>query len=96
MTRPTPAIVSQASARPLARWALLLVCAAYLLPGQFGRDAWRHADLVAFGFIDALAMGRSDWLHPLLAGQAPPDGALLPYWLGALFVRLLPWLDAIR
>lgn len=94
MTRPTPAIVSQASARPLARWALLLVCAAYLLPGQFGRDAWRHADLVAFGFIDALAMGRSDWLHPLLAGQAPPDGALLPYWLGALFVRLLPWLDA--
>ena len=94
MNRPNPAIVSQAGARPLARWALLLVCAAYLLPGQFGRDAWRHADLVAFGFVDALAEGRTGWLRPLLAGQPTPDGALLPYWLGALSVKLLPLLDA--
>lgn len=94
MNRPNPAIVSLAGARPLPRWALLLVCAAYLLPGQFGRDAWRHADLVAFGFMDALAQGRSTWLHPLLAQLPPPDGALLPYWIGAGFINGLPFLSA--
>lgn len=93
MSRPNPAIVTQANARPLARWLLLLVCATYLLPGQFGRDAWRHADLTAFGFMDSLADGRSDWLAPALGGQATPDGALLPYWLGASFIRVLPFLD---
>lgn len=94
MNRPNPAIVSQAGARPLPRWALLLVCAAYLLPGQIGRDAWRHADLVAFGFMDALAQGRSPWHSPLLAQLPPPDGALLPYWLGAGFIKTLPFLSA--
>ncbi len=93
VTRPNPAIVSQAGARPLARWALLLLCAAYLLPGQFGRDAWRHADLAAYGFMSALAEGRSNWLQPLLAGLPTPDGALLPYWLGAAAIRALPFLE---
>lgn len=93
MNRPTPAIVSQAGARQLPRWALLLVCAAYLLPGQFGRDAWRHADLGAYGFMAALAQGQSSWWSPQLGGIASPDGALLPYWLGALFIKALPFLD---
>lgn len=94
MSRPNPAIVAQASARPLPRWVLLLVCAAYLLPGQFGRDAWRHADLTAFGFMHVLAEGRVSWWQPLLGGQPTPDGALLPYWLGAAFIQALPFLDA--
>lgn len=93
MTRTNPAIVSQAGVRPLARWALLLVCAAYLLPGQFGRDAWRHADLIAFGFMSNLAQGHGTWLQPQLGGVATPDGALLPYWLGALFIKALPFLE---
>ena len=29
------------------RLALLLFCAAYVLPGLFGRDPWRNADLTA-------------------------------------------------
>jgi hypothetical protein len=93
MNRPNPAIVSQAGARPLPRWALLLVCAAYLLPGQFGRDAWRHADLAAFGFMSALAQGQTSWWSPLLGGLPTTDGALLPYWLGALSIRALPFLE---
>jgi hypothetical protein len=88
-----PAIVSHAGARPLARWALFLVCAAYLLPGQFGRDAWRHADLTAFGYISALAKGQSSWWLPTLGGQATQDGALLPYWIGAVFMKALPGLE---
>lgn len=94
MNRPNPAIVSQAGARQLPRWALLLVCAAYLLPGQFGRDAWRHADLSAFGFMWALAQGQTSWMAPQLGGLPAPDGALLPYWLGAICIQALPWLDA--
>jgi 4-amino-4-deoxy-L-arabinose transferase-like glycosyltransferase len=93
MTRTNPAIVSQAGVRPLARWALLLLCVAYLLPGQLGRDAWRHADLIAFGFMSNLAQGQSAWLQPQLGGIATPDGALLPYWIGALFIKILPFLE---
>ncbi|MBN8510673.1 MAG: hypothetical protein J0L57_18935, partial [Burkholderiales bacterium] len=88
MNTPTPALVSERAARRLPRLALLLLCAAYVLPGVFGRDPWRNADLIAFGTMLSLADGRSDWLAPALGGLAV-DAALLPYWLGALFIQLL-------
>ncbi|MFO0122905.1 MAG: hypothetical protein ACK520_10615, partial [Inhella sp.] len=78
MSRPTPALVSEAGARALPRWVLLILCLAYLLPGQWLRDAWRHADLAAYGHMAALARGDATWLQPLLAGLLPEDGALLP------------------
>jgi len=72
---------------------LLLLCAAYVLPGVFGRDPWRNADLAAFGQMLALAEGRTSWWHPALGGVAA-DTALLPHWLGAAFITLLaPPLD---
>ncbi len=78
----------------MPRLALLLLCAAYVLPGLFGRDPWRNADITAFGYMLSLAEGRSPWFAPALGG-IPADAALLPYWLGAAFVKLLsPWLDA--
>ncbi len=95
MNRPTPALVTEAGARPLSRWVLLLLCLAYLLPGQLQRDAWRHADLSAFGVMASLARGDSEWLQPLLGGLPPADGALLPYWLGALAIQLMPFLDPV-
>ncbi|MBB5204155.1 hypothetical protein HNQ51_001448 [Inhella inkyongensis] len=94
MNSSTPAIVSQAGARPLSRWALLLICIAYLLPGQLQREPWRHEELSAFGFMSALARGDSAWWLPSLGGLPAPDGALLPYWLGAAAIKLLPWVDA--
>lgn len=64
-----------------------------MLPGVFGRDPWKNADLTAFGYMFGIAQGRTPWLAPTLGGL-PGDGALLPYWLGALFIKLLgPWLD---
>lgn len=93
MTPANPAIVSHEGARPLSRWALLLICLAYLLPGQFSREPWHHADLTPFGFMASLARGDSAWWHPTLAGLPTPDGALLPYWLGALGIKLMPMLD---
>lgn len=93
MNSPTPALVTQRAAQRLPRTALLLFCAAYVLPGVFGRDPWKNADMSAFGHMAALADGRAPWLAPALAGL-PADGALVPYWLGAIFIKALPWLDA--
>ena len=89
---PTPALVTQRAAQRLPRWALMLLCAAYLLPGQFGREPWKNADITAFGYMASIADGRSPWTAPALAGLGG-DGALLPYWLGALAIKALPFLD---
>lgn len=77
----------------MPRWALLLFCAAYVLPGLFGRDPWRSADATAFGYMLSIAEGRSPWTSPSIA-QLAADSALLPYWLGAAFIQMLsPWVD---
>jgi 4-amino-4-deoxy-L-arabinose transferase-like glycosyltransferase len=90
---PTPALVTHRAAQCMPRPALLLLCAAYVLPGMFARDPWRNADITAFGYMLSLAEGRSSWLAPSLGG-VPADAALLPHWLGAAFVYLLsPWFD---
>ena len=90
---PTPALVTKRGARRMPRIALLLLCAAYVLPGVFGRDPWRNVDSIAFGYMLSLAEGRSSWLAPSLGG-IPAHAALLPHWLGALFIQALsPWVD---
>jgi 4-amino-4-deoxy-L-arabinose transferase-like glycosyltransferase len=92
---PNPALVSQREAEPLPRLALLVLCAAYVLPGLFGRDPWKSADITLFGYVVNIASGKTGWLAPTVGG-VPADGALLPYWIGAVFVRLLsPMLDPI-
>ncbi len=80
--------MTQRGARRLPRLALLLFCAAYVLPGLFARDPWRNADLVAYGQMAAIAEGRAPWLAPALGGVAG-DAALLPHWLGGSFIALL-------
>ena len=73
--------------------ALLLLCAAYVLPGLFARDPWRGADLSAFGQMLAIAEGRAPWMQPMLGGVVT-DAALLPHWIGALAIVITqPWLD---
>ncbi len=93
MNSPNPALVTQRAAQRLPRVALLLFCAAYVLPGVFGRDPWKSADITAFGYMAGIAQGRTSWLAPTVGGL-PADAALLPYWLGAAFIKLLgPWVD---
>ena len=72
----------------LPRIALLLFCAAYVVPGVFGRDPWKSADIAAFGAMVNVAQGRTDWLSPEV-GNVPVEIAPLPYALGALFIRVL-------
>ncbi len=93
-THPNPALVTQVAARRLPRLPLLLLCAAYVIPGLIGRDPWRGSDLAAFGQMLAIAEGRSPWWQPTLGG-VPSGAALLPHWLGAAAISLgQPWLDA--
>ena len=93
MNQPTPAIVAQSAVHRLPRWALLLFCAAYVLPGFIGREPWKNADIMALGYMLELANGRAEWLVPDLLGQPPEFDALLPYWLGAWAMRIAPsWL----
>ncbi len=91
---PTPALVTQRAVQRLPRLALLLFCAAYVLPGVFGRDPWRNADQAAFGYMLAMAEGRTPWLAPTVGGL-PLENALLPHWLGAGAIALFsPWIEA--
>ncbi len=85
---PNPALVTQQAVQRLPRVLLLLFCAAYVLPGMFGRDPWRGADQSAFGYMLSMAEGRSPWTAPNIGGL-PLETALLPHWLGAGSIALL-------
>ena len=94
MNHPTPAIVAQSAVRRLPRLVLLLLCVAYVLPGFWGRTPWKAQDIEAFGYMLQLAQpGMSEaisWLKPTLLGSPDSNLALLPYWLGALFIQWAP------
>lgn len=90
MKLPTPAIVPQSAVRRLPRWALLLLCLAYIVPGFVGRGPWRGDDMTALGYMQALAQGQTAWLAPLLGGLAPQADGLLAYWIGAAALKIAP------
>jgi 4-amino-4-deoxy-L-arabinose transferase-like glycosyltransferase len=90
----TPAIVSQTAVRRLPRLALFLFCLAYVLPGFVGREPWKSADVSALGVMLEMASGATSWWIPQVLGQAADVGGSLPYWLGASFINLLPFLPA--
>jgi 4-amino-4-deoxy-L-arabinose transferase-like glycosyltransferase len=93
LNKPSPALIAQSAVRRLPRLALLLFCVAYVLPGFFGRAPWKIDDIASFGIMQELALNRSEWLSPQLLGVASSFDALLPYWLGAAAIKLLPFLD---
>jgi 4-amino-4-deoxy-L-arabinose transferase-like glycosyltransferase len=91
---PNPALVTQQAVQRLPRLLLLLFCAAYVLPGIFGREPWRNADQASFGYMLAMAEGRTSWWAPTIGGL-PLETAVLPHWLGAGSIALLtPLIDA--
>jgi len=94
VNHPSPALVSQHAARRLPRWVLWTLGLLYILPGFIGRDPWRNADLASLGVMRELAAHPSQWLHPQLLGETALAIGWLPYWLGALAIRALPWLPA--
>lgn len=68
---------------------MILLTLIYALSGLFGRDPWKNDDAEGFGVMWTLAHGNfHDWVLPHLAGRADIAGPPLPYWLGALAIRL--------
>lgn len=94
MNLPTPAIVTQLAARRLSRTVLLLLGMAYVLPGLLGRQPWYWAELGSLGVMLDMAQHQGHWWHPQVLGQAADLTAWLPYWLGALSIKALPFLPA--
>jgi len=90
---PSPAIIAQSAVRRLPRLALLLFGVAYVLPGFVGRGPWKSADITAFGAMQQLAATGTGWLQPGLMGQTAGFDSLLPYWLGAVAIQLMPFLE---
>ena len=92
MNQTSPALVAQDAVRRLPRWALWLLCAAYVIPGYVGRDPWKNADVAAFGVMLDLAgdPSWSTWLHPGMMGIPADISALLPYWIGAWVLQWVP------
>jgi len=93
LNKPSPAIIAQSAVRRLPRFALLLFCLAYILPGFLGRGPWKNEDIAAFGVMRELTSSAANWLQPQLLGQANGFEALVPYWLGAIAIKCLPFLD---
>ncbi|MBH2008750.1 MAG: hypothetical protein I8H71_03505 [Xanthomonadaceae bacterium] len=93
MKKPSPAIIAQSAVRRLPRWALLLFCMAYIVPGFLGRGPWKNEDIAAFGVMRELTSAAANWLQPQLLGQVTGFDALAPYWLGAIAIKILPFLD---
>lgn len=87
--RPSPSRVTEAAAAKLPRWIMFAVLAAYIAPGFFGRDPWSLDDMSAFGVMWTLANGNAvDWWLPSLVGELRPDKGPLPFWIGALLIRI--------
>lgn len=94
MSLATPAIVSQSAVRRLPRLALVLFCVAYVLPGFLGREPWKNYDVASFGAMLEMARGTSGWWQPQVLGMPADVAGPLPYWLGALAIRVLPFFPA--
>jgi 4-amino-4-deoxy-L-arabinose transferase-like glycosyltransferase len=88
VNQPTPAIVAQGAVRQLPRFALLLLCLAYAVPGLVGRAPWKSADMASFGYMLEMARGNTLWTDPMLLGLRPEADGLLPYWVGAWAVQV--------
>jgi 4-amino-4-deoxy-L-arabinose transferase-like glycosyltransferase len=72
---------------PLPLPLLLVLCAAYLLPGLFDHDPWKADDAVSLGVVFEAAHG--NWLTPTLAGEPFPQVSPLFFWVAAIFGKLL-------
>ncbi len=73
---------------------MLAFCVAYILPGFFGRAPWKNEDIASFGVMRELASGMGNWLAPQLPGSTGLADSLIAYWLGAIAIKGLPFLDA--
>lgn len=79
----------------LAAYCLFVI---YVLAGTFGRSPWKADEPYSFAIAWNVAE-HHHWLIPTIGADPFMEKPPLMYWLGALCIRLLPWLppyDAVR
>ena len=87
--RPSPARVSAEAAAAIPRLLLIGFLTAYILAGLIGREPWYPDDAAGFGVMWTMAHGsRADWWLPSIAGEVYGEDGPLPFWLGAMFIRV--------
>lgn len=92
-----PFFVTTLQAAKMPRWLLLVMCTLYVVPGLVGRDPWRFEDAAGFGIAWTMALaprGGLDWLVPNVLGESVAEEGPLPFWLGAIAIRLAPFVAA--
>lgn len=93
--RTSPAIITPAAAQRLPRVALVLMAILYILPGLVGREPWKPYDGANLGLMIQMAEGSAHWLFPNVPGLPMSEAGWLPYWVGAVFIWALPFLDPV-
>ena len=73
---------------PLTGRFLLLLVAAYMLPGLLGHDPWKTEDAIGFGIVNDM-LTRGSWLTPHLAAEPFYEDGPLFYWIAAAAAKTL-------
>ena len=85
-----PIKLTAAATTSMPRYVMFLITLIYAFSGLFGHDPWKNDDAVGFGVMWTLAHGNFiDWILPNLQGRGVLVGPPLPYWLGAISIKLL-------
>jgi len=74
---------------------LIVLCAAWLIPGLVGHDPWKSDDAATFGVVYQMLQS-GDWLVPALAGEPAREHPPLYHWVAALLAQALSPLLALH
>ncbi len=75
---------------PLSRALLVVIAAAFILPGLAGHDPWKQFDVVNVEIARNM-LHSGDWLVARVAGQPWIEDPPLFHWIAAIFGGALGW-----
>ena len=94
--RALPALITRSE---FSHWLLVLLVAAWILPGLIGHDPWKPDEAYSFGLVYHI-LQTGDWVVPTLAGEPFMEKPPLFYVTAALTAKLfsawLPLHDGAR
>ncbi len=87
--RPSPARVTEAAAAKLPRWMFFGLLAAYIIPGSVrARSVEPGGRVRVRRDVDDGSRRCGRWWLPSVVGEPLPEEGPLPFWIGALMIRL--------
>ncbi len=88
--RAAPGLDTALREEPRKLALLLLLCAAWLIPGLVGHDPWKPDEARVFGIVYHI-LHSGEWLVPTLAGEPDLSFGPLYYWTAAVCAKLFGW-----